>query len=82
MVDNFERAVMNYRPMLGGERFMTDKERLALLHGLLHPRGEPFAFEWDWLAPSGLSVKDFIAPSSFEFGETRRFRMGEMYGAG
>ncbi len=44
-------------------------------------RGEPFAFEWDWLAPSGLSVKDFIAPSSFEFGETRRFRMGEMYGA-
>ena len=26
MVDNFERAVMNYRPMLGGERFMTDKE--------------------------------------------------------
>lgn len=23
MVDNFERAVMNYRPMLGGERFMT-----------------------------------------------------------
>ena len=29
----------------------------------------------------GLSVKDFIAPSSFEFGETRRFRIGEMYGA-
>ena len=23
MVDNFERAVMNYRPMLDGERFMT-----------------------------------------------------------
>ena len=27
MVDNFERAVMNYRPMLGGERFMTDKKK-------------------------------------------------------
>ena len=27
----------------------------------------PFQFEWDWLAPSGLSTKDFIAPSSFEF---------------
>ena len=26
MVDNFERAVMNYRPMLDGERFMTGKE--------------------------------------------------------
>ena len=22
----------------------------------------PFQFEWDWLAPSGLSTKDFIAP--------------------
>ena len=31
MVDNFERAVMNYRPMLGGERFMTDKELCARL---------------------------------------------------
>ena len=29
MVDNFERAVMNYRPMLGGARFMTDKELCA-----------------------------------------------------
>ena len=29
MVDNFERAVMNYRPMLDGERFMTDKELCA-----------------------------------------------------
>ena len=29
MVDNFERAVMNYRPMLDGERFMTDKELLC-----------------------------------------------------
>ena len=31
MVDNFERAVRNYRPMLGGERFMTDKELCARL---------------------------------------------------
>ena len=29
MVDNFERAVMNYRPMLDGERFMTDKGALC-----------------------------------------------------
>ena len=31
MVDNFERIVKNYRPMLGGERFMTDKELCAKL---------------------------------------------------
>ena len=56
---------------------LDGKERLELLHGILHPadgrrpEGGKFAFDWDWLAPSGLSVKDFIAPSSFHFGETR-----------
>lgn len=40
----------------------------------------PFRFSWDWLAPSGLSVKDFIAPSSFSFRESRYFRMGEKIG--
>ena len=35
----------------------------------------------EWLAPSGLSVKDFIAPSSFQFGEARRFQMGSKVGA-
>ena len=59
----------------------TGWERLELLHGILHPEGGKFAFDWNWLAPSGLSVKDFIAPSSFHFGETRTFRIGEMYGA-
>ena len=40
-----------------------------------------FQFEWNWLAPSGLSVKDFIAPSSFEFRNGKVFRMGRKYGA-
>ena len=70
-----------FKVMGAGARVLDGKERLALLHGLLHPEGGQFAFEWDWLPASGLSVKDFIAPSSFEFGETRRFRIGEMYGA-
>ena len=60
---------------------MTGYERLETLHGVFHPDGEPFAFSWDWLAPSGLSTKDFIAPSSFRFGEGRTFRMGRKLGA-
>ena len=70
-----------FKVMGAGARVLNGKERLALLHGLLHPEGGRFAFEWEWLPASGLSVKDFISPSSFEFGETRRFRIGEMYGA-
>ena len=54
-------------------------EWLELLHGTLHPDGERFSFDWDWLPPSGLHVKDFIAPSSFRFGAARRFQMGTKY---
>ncbi|MBQ8332321.1 MAG: ATP-binding protein, partial [Clostridia bacterium] len=42
---------------------------------------EPFSFSWDWLVPSGLSSKDFIAPSSFEFKNGRYFTMGKKLGA-
>ena len=31
IVDDFERTVKNYRPMLGGERLLTDKELCAKL---------------------------------------------------
>ena len=70
-----------FKVMGAGARVLNGKQRLELLHGLLHPEGGKFAFEWDWLPATGLSVKDFIAPSSFQFGDTRRFRIGEMYGA-
>ena len=36
-------------------------------------------FDWDWLAPSGLSTRDFIAPASFEFPDGRTFRIGEKF---
>ena len=46
-----------------------------------HPAGEPFSFSYDWLTPTGLTTKDFIAPSSFKFGEGRYFAMGKKTGA-
>ena len=74
ILNNFKVLGVTARPMSGYERLDT-------LHGIFHPEGEPFAFSWDWLAPSGLSTKDFIAPSSFRFGEGRTFRMGGKLGA-
>ena len=77
-----ETDVLNSFKVLGvAAHPMTGYERLETLHGVFHPDGEPFAFSWDWLAPSGLSTKDFIAPSSFRFGEGRTFRMGRKLGA-
>ena len=73
--NNFKRLGVACSPMNG-------IERLHLLHGIFHMDGQtPFRFSWDWLAPSGLSTKDFIAPSSFEFKNGRMFRMGKMFGA-
>ena len=81
----FSRIVMdalNHFKVMGAlAKELGGKEWLEMLHGILHPDGERFAFEWSWLAPSGLSVKDFIAPSSFRFGEARRFQMGSKVGA-
>ncbi|MCB6284823.1 VirB4-like conjugal transfer ATPase, CD1110 family [[Clostridium] scindens] len=77
-----ETDILNNFKVLGvAAHPMTGYERLETLHGVFHPDGEPFAFSWDWLAPSGLSTKDFIAPSSFRFGEGRTFRMGRKLGA-
>ena len=60
---------------------MNGRERLCLLHGVFHPDGELFHFDWKWLAPSGLSTKDFVAPSSLCFGNAKTFGMGGKYGA-
>ena len=71
----------NFKVLGAAARPMTGYERLNVLHGVFHPEGEPFRFDFSWLAPSGLSTKDFIAPSSFQFGEGRYFRMGRKIGA-
>lgn len=74
-------ALSYFKSMGSLAKVLNGQEWLEVLHSILHPDGENFSFSWEWLAPSGLSVKDFIAPSSFRFGEARTFRMGEKYGA-
>ena len=61
---------------------LKGKERLEVMHDMFH-MGErhKFRFDWKWLPESGLSVKDFIAPSSFTFKKNRMFQMGDTYGA-
>ena len=82
-----ETDTLNRFKVMGAAAHVLDgKERLELLHGILHPadgrrpEGGKFAFDWDWLAPSGLSVKDFIAPSSFEFRTGRSFGVSRRIG--
>ena len=77
-----ETDILNNFKVLGAAaRPMTGYERLEALHSGFHPGGETYRLSWDWLTLSGLTTKDFIAPSSFRFGEGRYFRMGRKIGA-
>ena len=77
-----ETDTLNHFKVIGAAaRVLDGKQRLEVLHGLFHPDGERFNFAWEWLPVSGLSVKDFIAPSSFRFGDGRMFQMGGKFGA-
>ena len=75
ILNNFKRLGVAAEPLNG-------KDRLALMHGMFHMDEQlDFQFSWDWLAPTGLSVKDFIAPSSFEFRNGKEFGVGKKLGA-
>ena len=74
LLNNFKRLGVAAEPLNG-------KQRLALMHGMFHmDEQRDFNFSWEWLAPTGLSVKDFIAPSSFEFRNGKDFGVGKKLG--
>ena len=61
---------------------MNGKERLRLMHSMFHMGdNDKFFFDWKYLVESGLSVKDFIAPTAFAFQNSRTFQMGSIYGS-
>ena len=78
-LERIETDVLNNFKRLGVAAEVLDgKARLAQLHAIFQMDEQaPFQFEWDWLAPSGLSTKDFIAPSGFEFRTGKQLRMGK-----
>ena len=82
-LERIELDILNNFKRLGvSARGMDGKERLQLMHAIFHMDTQAkFLFEWDWLPMAGLGTKDFIAPSSFEFRDSRRFKMGGKMGA-
>ena len=74
IINNFKRIGVQAKSLNG-------TERLELMHEQFHMGDDAkFHFDWKYLTKSGLSVKDFIAPSSFAFPTGRYFQIGEMYG--
>lgn len=70
IMSNFKKLGVQSRPLTG-------RERLEVLHGQLHPNSrEPFVFSWSDIPKTGMGTKDFIAPTSFDFRQSRAFRVG------
>ena len=78
-----EADVMGNLKRLGVQSHPLDgRDRLAVLHGQMHPGGrEPFRFAWKDIPKTGMGTKDYIAPDSFDFRQSRTFRVGQMWGA-
>ena len=75
LMNNFHRLGVLAKPLDG-------TERLWLMHGVLNMDGaNKFHFNWKDLVPSGLSVKDAIAPTALAFKNSRTFQMGGIFGA-
>ena len=75
IINNFKKLGVQSHPLSG-------RDRLELLHSQLHPGGrEKFAFSWEQIPNTGMGTKDFIAPTSFDFRQTRYFRVGKTWGA-
>lgn len=82
-LERIETDIYGHFKALGAKAAtLSGHDRLKTLFDMFHPDGkERFAFDWSWLPKTGLSTKDFIAPTSFTFGDSRTFRVGNKIGA-
>lgn len=80
-LERIETDILNNFKRLGvSAEVLNGHERLRVLHDILRmDTPESFSFRWEDLPRSGLSTKDYIAPSSFLFNRAKDFRMGKKF---
>ena len=76
-------SILNNFKVLGVRAYpLNGVERLQILYETFNPEQDaPFTFQYEQLLTTGLSTKDFVAPTSFVFKHGRHFQMGETLGA-
>ncbi len=76
-------VLANFKALGVQARSLNGIERLEVLHSQLHPDGqEKLRFDWSDIPKTGLSTKDYIAPSGVSFSnDGKTFRVGEYSGA-
>ena len=82
-LERIEADILNNFKVLGVRAYpLNGVERLQILYETFNPEQDaPFTFQYEQLLTTGLSTKDFVAPTSFVFKHGRHFQMGETLGA-
>ena len=81
-LERIETDIINNFKILGVRAFsLNGMERLELLHSCFNGGENKLNFSWNLIYKTGLTTKDFIAPTSFNFSDGRCFRMGRTIGA-
>lgn len=80
-LERIETDIINNFKILGVRAFsLNGMERLELLHSCFNGGENKLNFSWNLIYKTGLTTKDFIAPTSFNFSDGRCFRMGGTIG--
>ena len=80
-LERIETDIINNFKILGVRAFsLNGMERLELLHSCFNGGENKLNFSWNLIYKTGLTTKDFIAPTSFNFADGRCFRMGGTIG--
>ena len=82
-LERVEADIMgNFKKLSVAARTLNGYERLEVLHKQLNPGlRDGFVFSWADIPKTGMSTKDFIAPTSFDFRQVRTFHTGKAWGA-
>ncbi len=81
-LERVETDIINNFKVLGVRAYpLNGMERLELLHSCFNGGGNKLNFSWNLIHQTGLTTKDFIAPTSFDFSDGKHFRMGKTIGA-
>ena len=75
-LERIESDVLNNFKVLGCNAMpLSGKERLKIIHDIFNDSAD-FRFNWDHIPKNGISTKDSVAPSSFNFINPRYTRFG------
>lgn len=82
-LERIETDTLNNFKVLGVKAYpLNGVERLQIMYEMFHQEEErKFEFSYDRILQSGMTTKDFIAPTSFLFKNGKDFQMGDTIGA-